>query len=143
MSHPFRVVGTLGKWEMASATPPGPRGPPCAKREKPRRSNKLTLAGVLPISQTLPPSRERRSMTAEIIRLADRAPKSALPTLNAAQRSALGDWHWTCRGDLELKTPGYLFTATPLPGGRTRLKIAPKAQTLELPVTEYKNRVAA
>jgi hypothetical protein len=83
-------------------------------------------------------------MTAEIISLADRAPKTApAPCLNAAQRAALGDWQWTRRGDLELKTPDCLFTATPLPGGRTRLKITPKAQTLELPVEEYKNQVAA
>jgi hypothetical protein len=76
-------------------------------------------------------------MTAEIIRLADRAPK--FRKLNAA----LAEWQWNNDGDLELKAPGYLFTATPLPGGRTRLTITPEAQTLELGADEYKSRVAA
>ena len=83
-------------------------------------------------------------MTAEIIRLVERArkPQGSAP-LNPAQQGALGDWQWTRRGDLEFKAPGYLFTATPLPGGRMRLKIAPEPHVLEVPVGEYKREVAA
>jgi len=81
-----------------------------------------------------------KRMTAEIIQLADRRPA---PKLNAAQRAALGEWQWNRHGDLELRTPGYLFTATPLPGGRARLRITPEMRTLELPIDEYKSRVAA
>jgi hypothetical protein len=75
-----------------------------------------------------------------ISRFADRAPKFRKP---APTPEPVLVWEWNRDGDRQLKVPGYLFTATPLPGGRTRLKITPEAQTLELRADEYKSRVAA